>query len=78
MDKYSPYPSIIAMFTSDSQHPPRSKHAVYLGDHDKLYLSVFKTISIMICGFLSIAGFGKSSYTPYSELQLCPSFRLQE
>ena len=20
------------MFTSDSQHPPRSKHAVYLGD----------------------------------------------
>ena len=32
MDKYRPCPSIIAMFTSDSQHPPRSKHAVYLGD----------------------------------------------
>ena len=32
MDKYRPYPSIIAMFTSDSQHPPRSRHAVYLGD----------------------------------------------
>ena len=31
MDKYRPCPSIIAMFTSDSQHPPRSKHAVYLG-----------------------------------------------
>ena len=42
MDKYRPYPSIIAMFTSDSQHPPRSRHAVYLGvslneeiEHDK-------------------------------------------
>ena len=32
MDKYRPCPSIIAIFTSDSQHPPRSKHAVYLGD----------------------------------------------
>ena len=31
MVKYRPCPSIIAMFTSDSQHPPRSKHAVYLG-----------------------------------------------
>ena len=31
MDKYRPCPSIIAMFTSDSQHPPRSTHAVYLG-----------------------------------------------
>ena len=31
MDKYRPYPSIIAIFTSDSQHPPRSRHAVYLG-----------------------------------------------
>ena len=30
MNKYRPCPSIIAMFTSDSQHPPRSKHAVYL------------------------------------------------
>ena len=32
MDKYRACPSIIAMFTSDSQHPPRSRHAVYLGD----------------------------------------------
>ena len=31
MDKYRPCPSIIAMFTSDSQHPPRSRYAVYLG-----------------------------------------------
>ena len=31
MDKYRPCPSIIAMFTSDNQHPPRSRHAVYLG-----------------------------------------------
>ena len=31
MDKYRPCLSIIAMFTSDSQHPPRSRHAVYLG-----------------------------------------------
>ena len=32
MDKYRPYPSMISMFTSDSQHPPRSRHAVHLGD----------------------------------------------
>ena len=31
MDKYRPYPSMISMFTSDSQHPPRSRHAVHLG-----------------------------------------------
>ena len=31
MDKYRPCPSMNAMFTSDSQHPPRSRHAVYLG-----------------------------------------------
>ena len=32
MDKYRPYPSMISMFTSDSQHPPRSRHAVHLGE----------------------------------------------
>ena len=32
MDKYRPYPSMISMFTSDSQHPPRSRHVVHLGD----------------------------------------------
>ena len=31
MDKYRPYPSMISMFTSDSQHPLRSRHAVHLG-----------------------------------------------
>ena len=31
-DKYNPYPSMISMFTSDSQHPPKSRHAVHLGD----------------------------------------------
>ena len=31
MDKYRPYPSMISMFTSDIQHPPRSRHAVHLG-----------------------------------------------
>ena len=31
MDKYRPYPSMISMFTSNSQHPPRSRHAVHLG-----------------------------------------------
>ena len=36
MDKYRPCPSIFAMFTSDSQHPPRSRHAVYLGDYMSL------------------------------------------
>ena len=38
MDKYRQCPSIIAMFTSDSQHPPRSKHAVYLGVVEKFIL----------------------------------------
>ena len=33
MDKYRPYPSMISMFTSDSQHPPRSRHAVHLGEN---------------------------------------------
>ena len=31
MDKYRPCPSIFCLFTSGSQHPPRSTHAVYLG-----------------------------------------------
>ena len=31
-DKYNPYPSMISMFTSDSQHPPKFRHAVHLGD----------------------------------------------
>ena len=31
-DKYNPYPSMISMFTSDSQHPPKSRHAVHLGE----------------------------------------------
>ena len=31
MDKYRPYPSMISMFSSDSQHPPSSRHAVHLG-----------------------------------------------
>ena len=30
-DKYNPYPSMISMFTSDSQHPPKTRHAVHLG-----------------------------------------------
>ena len=29
-DKYNPYPSMISMFTSDSQHPPKFIHAVHL------------------------------------------------
>ena len=44
MDKYRPCPSIIAMFTSDSQHPPRSKHAVYL---DGLTVLKFWFLSIL-------------------------------
>ena len=39
-DKYNPYPSIISMFTSDSQHPPKSRHAVHLGDVVCLYVQV--------------------------------------
>ena len=33
-DKYRPYPSMISLFTSDSQHPPKSRHAVHLGVYD--------------------------------------------
>ena len=44
MDKSRPCPSIIAMFTSDSQHPPRSKHAVYLGAFLDLHLSISNDI----------------------------------
>ena len=32
MDKYRHCPSIFEMFTSDSQHPPTSGHAVCLGE----------------------------------------------
>ena len=35
MDKYRPYPSMISMFTSYSQHPPRSRHGVHLGEYTK-------------------------------------------
>ena len=31
-DKCNPYPSMISTFTSDSQHPPKSRYAVHLGD----------------------------------------------
>ena len=40
MDKYRPCPSIFAMFTSDSQHPPRCRHAVYLGDAEEDEIAV--------------------------------------
>ena len=36
-DKYNPYPSMISMFTSDSQHPPKSRHAVHLGDLSSIW-----------------------------------------
>ena len=48
MDKYRPCPSIIAMFTSDSQHPPRSKHAVYLGAPGYQAQSGYKLFSKVI------------------------------
>ena len=40
MDNYRPYPSMISMFTSDRQQPPRSRHADHLGvaEVSKLYL----------------------------------------
>ena len=44
MDKYRPCPSIIAMFSSDSQHPPRSKHAVYLGVYVYFFVTDVKRI----------------------------------
>ena len=49
MDKYRPCPSIIAMFTSDSQHPPRSKHAVYLGGNDFFYPILTLMIDVILC-----------------------------
>ena len=32
------------MFTSDSQHPPRSKHAVYLGAYETFSLHLQNSI----------------------------------
>ena len=43
-DKYNPYPSMISMFTSDSQHPPKSRHAVHLGEVITLGLSLQMTV----------------------------------
>ena len=48
-DKYRPYPSIISMFTSDSQHPPKSRHAVHLGVH---YSVDFIFLSFGVMGFI--------------------------
>ena len=56
MDKYRPCSSIIAMFTSDSQHPPRSRHAVYLGVY---YLSI-----IYIRCFIAGLKVGFTVYNP--------------
>ena len=47
MDKYRPCPSIIAMVTSDSQHPPRSRHAVYLGD-SKAVVLLYLTFCLLL------------------------------
>ena len=38
-DKYNPYPSMISMFTSDSQHPPKFRHAVHLGVYTTVDIS---------------------------------------
>ena len=41
-DKYNPYPSMISMFTSDSQHPPKFRHAVHLGGNSRfIYCLIF-------------------------------------
>ena len=43
MDKYRPCPSIFCLFTSGSQHPPRSTHAVYLGANGMMAINKFQT-----------------------------------
>ena len=49
MDKYRPCLSMISMFTSDSQHPPRSRHAVHLGALIQQELSKFIAVCLSIC-----------------------------
>ena len=39
---------MISMFTSDSQHPPRSRHAVHLGDDSNFNIDVFYSILEML------------------------------
>ena len=41
MDKYRPCPSLFCLFTSGSQHPPRSTHAVNLGVSVKAVTLIF-------------------------------------
>ena len=48
-DKYNPYPSMISMFTSDSQHPPKSRHAVHLGDFCMLSICQFVCSTCCLC-----------------------------
>ena len=56
-DKYNPYPSMISMFTSDSQHPPKSRHAVHLG---------------VLCQFSSSRDNGQSMVMYYSGMKHAP------
>ena len=75
-DKYRPYPSMISMFTSDSQHPPRSRHVVHLGDvclvrslkSDQLEILLSVYTSIV---FLSRTIISKHRATDSSGYSLC-------
>ena len=51
MDKYRPYPSMISMFTSDSQHPPRSRHAVHPGSIG--FINYICHVNVFLCIYVS-------------------------
>ena len=76
MDKYRPYPSMISMFTSDSQHPPRSRHAVHLGDNSMCWSRGGQRVLTYPNGILQVATMytfpSKCWYGPLNE-QLDPS-----
>ena len=61
MDKYRPYPSMISMFTSDSQHPPRSRRAVHLGVNSMHMLGNFSSFFV-VCRYFSKLTFSKKLF----------------
>ena len=67
MDKYRPCPSIIAMFTSNSQHPPRSRHAVDLGEATKEHKQMSKQMTNVVTSMIL---FDLILYVPSTIFQL--------
>ena len=68
MDKYRPYPSMISMFTSNSQHPPRSRHAVHLGEDSPLYILRDNSLETQYCFSIPKICFSLKSSADHDEI----------